>query len=71
MSLMSLSTQCGLGFVFAAIAVILFFAAKFRNAGNNALTDRVALHAYGESHNYSVVAIVLVVVAVIVAMVVW
>lgn len=65
---MSVEIQCGLGFLFSAVFLILFFALKFRNAANNNSSPQVALQAYGESHNYSVVAIVLVVVAVLVAM---
>lgn len=65
---MSYSVQLGLGVVFAAIFLILAFAVKFRNAGNEARTTPVALQAYGESHNYSVVAIVLIVLAVIASM---
>lgn len=64
---MSYSMQCGLGFLFAAVIVILWFAAKFRDAGNDAQTNSVALQAYGESHMFSLVAIILVVVAVLIA----
>ena len=66
---MSYATQCGLGFVFAAVFLILFFAVKFRNAGHEARTPKVAMQALGESHNYSVVAVVLVVLAVLVAII--
>jgi predicted branched-subunit amino acid permease len=65
---MSYSAQCGLGFVFSAVFLILFFAVRFRNAANEARTNAVALQAHGASHNYSVVAIVLAVLAVVATM---
>lgn len=68
--LMNATTQIALGLIFAAVFLILFFALKFRNAGDDARTNGVALQAYGESHNFSLVAIVIIVVAVIIAILV-